>query len=62
MRPSGGVMLLFISLLGILTFWDRAGVGVEEDVSESGNDSSAVPFSSSASASAENMKRENKKD
>ena len=51
MRPSGGVMLLFISLFGAFSFWDGAGVGVEEDADDSGKESSATPFSSSASAS-----------
>ena len=41
-RPSGGVILLFISLRGILALLEMFGVGDGEEIRESGKESSAL--------------------
>ena len=55
-RPSGGVILLFISLRGILAFIEMFGVGDGEEIRESGKESSALFSSASASTKIKNKK------
>ena len=55
-RPSGGVILLFISLRGILALLEMFGVGDGEEIRESGKESSALFSSASASTKIKNKK------